>query len=39
VDELATVAPVVLVDGKDLFWWGSRTPAALTRLSRRLRAG
>jgi ABC-type Fe3+-hydroxamate transport system substrate-binding protein len=30
--ELETVAPVVFVDGQDLFWWGSRTPAALTRL-------
>ena len=30
--ELESVAPVVLVDGQDLFWWGSRTPAALARL-------
>lgn len=30
--ELETVAPVVFVDGQDLFWWGSRTPAALERL-------
>jgi len=30
--ELAPVAPVVFVDGQDLFWWGSRTPAALARL-------
>jgi ABC-type Fe3+-hydroxamate transport system substrate-binding protein len=29
---LEEVAPVVLVDGQDLFWWGSRTPAALERL-------
>ena len=27
-------ARVVLVDGRDLFWWGIRTPAALDRLSR-----
>ena len=26
------VAPVRLVDGQDLFWWGTRTPAALERL-------
>ena len=26
------VAPVVLVDGQDLFWWGVRTPAAIGRL-------
>jgi ABC-type Fe3+-hydroxamate transport system substrate-binding protein len=31
--ELETVAPVVFVDGKDLFWWGARTPAALSRLA------
>jgi len=30
--ELEAVAPAVLVDGRDLFWWGSRTPAALGRL-------
>jgi len=29
-------ATVVLVDGQDLFWWGIRTPAALTRLATRL---
>lgn len=34
--ELAAVAPVVFVDGRDLFWWGSRTPAALARLARQL---
>jgi ABC-type Fe3+-hydroxamate transport system substrate-binding protein len=28
----AEVAPMVPVDGKDLFWWGARTPAALGRL-------
>jgi ABC-type Fe3+-hydroxamate transport system substrate-binding protein len=31
--ELETVAPVVFVDGQDLFWWGSRTPGALERLA------
>jgi ABC-type Fe3+-hydroxamate transport system substrate-binding protein len=30
------VAPVVLVDGQDLFWWGARTPAAAVRLGERL---
>jgi ABC-type Fe3+-hydroxamate transport system substrate-binding protein len=31
---LAHLAPrVLLVDGQDLFWWGVRTPAALTRLT------
>ena len=33
VAELAELAPVRLVDGQDLFWWGVRTPAALRRLS------
>lgn len=32
--ELEQVAPVIFVDGKDLFWWGSRTPAARRRLAR-----
>jgi ABC-type Fe3+-hydroxamate transport system substrate-binding protein len=34
---LEEVAPVVLVDGQDLFWWGVRTPTAIERLHRRLR--
>jgi ABC-type Fe3+-hydroxamate transport system substrate-binding protein len=33
---LDEVAPVVLVDGQDLFWWGVRTPAAAERLRRQL---
>ena len=38
--ELTPVAPVVLVDGQDLFWWGVRTAGALRRLSAlRLSAG
>lgn len=32
VAELEQVARVVLIDGQDLFWWGVRTPSALTRL-------
>ena len=32
LDELRVVAPVVRVDGQDLFWWGARTPAAIARL-------
>jgi ABC-type Fe3+-hydroxamate transport system substrate-binding protein len=31
--ELEQIAPVVFVDGKDLFWWGVRTPEALHRLA------
>ena len=34
--EIASAVPdarVVRVDGQDLFWWGSRTPAALRRLT------
>jgi alpha-methylacyl-CoA racemase len=30
--QLEAVAPVEFVDGRDLFWWGARTPAALNRL-------
>jgi ABC-type Fe3+-hydroxamate transport system substrate-binding protein len=30
------VAPVVLVDGQDLFWWGVRPPAAAVRLGEQL---
>ncbi len=30
--ELSAVAPVTFLDGKDLFWWGVRTPDALRRL-------
>jgi ABC-type Fe3+-hydroxamate transport system substrate-binding protein len=30
--ELEPVAPTLFVDGKDLFWWGARTPGALARL-------
>lgn len=36
VPELSTVAPVRLVDGRDLFWWGWRTAAALARLGEAL---
>lgn len=38
VDELSAVAPVVLVDGQDLFWWGVRTSAAQVRLHDQLSA-
>ena len=31
--ELEQVAPTVLVDGRDLFWWGVRTEGALARLA------
>jgi ABC-type hemin transport system substrate-binding protein len=39
VAEVAAALPdaeVVLVDGRDLFWWGVRTPAALERLRAQL---
>ena len=38
-DEIARAVPgvpVVLVDGRDLFWWGIRTPEAAARLARAL---
>ena len=31
--ELERIAPTVFVDGRDLVWWGTRTPAALARLA------
>jgi ABC-type Fe3+-hydroxamate transport system substrate-binding protein len=34
--ELAALAPTVRVDGRDLFWWGARTPAARRRLADQL---
>jgi ABC-type Fe3+-hydroxamate transport system substrate-binding protein len=34
--ELSQVAPVIFLDGRDLFWWGVRTPAALRHLERAL---
>ena len=37
--ELETVAPVELVDGQDLFWWGIRTPGAADRLAGALSGG
>jgi ABC-type Fe3+-hydroxamate transport system substrate-binding protein len=30
--ELETVAPVLFVEGKDVFWWGVRTAGAIQRL-------
>jgi ABC-type Fe3+-hydroxamate transport system substrate-binding protein len=36
--QLEAVAPAVFVDGQDLFWWGSRTGAAVARL-RQLASG
>ena len=35
----AAGAPAVLVDGKDLFWWGVRTPVAIERLRAQLARG
>ena len=32
-EELQQVAPVVAVDGRDLFWWGVRTPEAIARIA------
>jgi ABC-type Fe3+-hydroxamate transport system substrate-binding protein len=36
--ELAAVAPVTLVDGQDLFWWGARSGRAVRRLAAALSA-
>jgi ABC-type Fe3+-hydroxamate transport system substrate-binding protein len=37
--ELATVAEPVFVDGRDLVWWGARTPGARERLAQVLAVG
>lgn len=37
--ELERVAPAVFVDGRDLLWWGERTPGALERLREQLHRG
>jgi ABC-type Fe3+-hydroxamate transport system substrate-binding protein len=34
--ELENVAPTFFVDGKDLFWWGTRTPGGIGRLGAQL---
>jgi hypothetical protein len=36
--ELRDIAPTVLIDGKDLFWWGVRTLDALSRFAIVLRS-
>jgi hypothetical protein len=37
VEAVVRGADVRLVDGRDLFWWGIRTPDALARLCEALR--
>jgi ABC-type Fe3+-hydroxamate transport system substrate-binding protein len=39
VEELAAIAPPLRVDGRDLFWWGTRTPDAIDRLHRAISDG
>lgn len=36
LEEFADIAPAVRVDGRDLFWWGVRTPEAMHRLHEQL---
>ena len=38
VQRLLPASRVVLVDGRDLLWWGVRTPVAIERLRAVLRA-
>ena len=33
IEREVTGVPIVFVDGRDLFWWGIRTPAAAARLA------
>jgi ABC-type Fe3+-hydroxamate transport system substrate-binding protein len=37
IEREVTGVPIVFVDGRDLFWWGARTPAAAARLATSLR--
>ncbi len=37
LDELSRHAPTYLIDGQDLFWWGTRTPAAIIRVAETIR--
>ncbi len=39
LEVLREVAPVVAIDGQDLFWWGVRTPLAAERLREQILAG
>ncbi len=34
--DLESIAPTLLIDGQDLFWWGSRTSGAIRRLDQEL---
>jgi ABC-type Fe3+-hydroxamate transport system substrate-binding protein len=38
MDLLKSIAPVILVDGQDLFWWGARTSVAIDRLDEHLKS-
>jgi ABC-type Fe3+-hydroxamate transport system substrate-binding protein len=38
LEEFTDIAPAVRVDGRDLFWWGARTPEAIKRLHEQLRS-
>ena len=38
LDILEAIAPTLLVDGQDLFWWGSRTVDAIQRLDQQFEA-
>lgn len=33
LDELSALAPTHVIDGQDLFWWGTRTPGAIARVA------
>ncbi|WP_423920648.1 helical backbone metal receptor [Candidatus Poriferisodalis sp.] len=37
LDELAKIAPTHVIDGQDLFWWGTRTPGAVVRVAETVR--
>ncbi len=39
VERVLVGVPIVFVDGRDLFWWGTRTPSALGRIAQVVRGG
>ena len=38
LEELESIAPTRIIDGQDLFWWGARTSAAISRIRSSLEA-
>jgi ABC-type hemin transport system substrate-binding protein len=39
IEQVVRGVPIVFLDGRDLFWWGIRTPAAAARIAAKLQVG